>query len=112
MSVQHYNTFITTGMLPPTGETFISPSREYSSKYKGVLVEFQAQKGTTAALLTVGVRAPGTQLPLPLAKRGWATRNALFKKEGAVINIGLGKGRALLIFNANIRGYKALSYRR
>jgi hypothetical protein len=85
----------------------------FSESYQGVLVRFQTAAGTTDALMEIGVRAHGTKsaelLPgLPVVKRRWGNRNALFKPEGNQINIGLGKGTALELFNQSIRGFEVI----
>lgn len=79
-----------------------------ASNYDGVLVKFYMKKGTTESLKNVGV-TDGTKLvsetyggPMPLVKKGWKQENAFFKKEGDQVNIGLGNGEALEIFNQNI----------
>ena len=46
-------------------------------------------------------------------KKGWTTNNALFKTEGGnynieQVNIGLGKGKALEIFNENIINFEII----
>ncbi len=46
-------------------------------------------------------------------EKGWTRNNALFKTEGGdygltQINIGLGKGKALNIFNGNISAFKVI----
>lgn len=117
MSRADFEHFLSTGKLKATTETFISPTRKFSEDYKGVLVKFQLAEGTTQALRDIGVRAHGKKsealLPdLPQVKKGWARSKALFKPEGDQINIGLGKGRALDVFNQGIRGFEILGVNR
>ena len=78
-----------TGELPATNETFISPTYSFSSDYDGITVEFELKKETTNSLLEIGVG-----------------NNAFFKGEGTQTNIGLGKGKALEIFNSNIINFR------
>jgi RHS repeat-associated protein len=115
MSKADYQTFLCTGRVPATTETFISPTRAFSSNYSGVLVRFQVKPGTTDALRGMGVRAHGQSnaklFPdLPDVRRGWGNRSALFKKEGDQVNIGLGKGKALDVFNDSIVGFETVGF--
>ncbi|MGQ0775199.1 MAG: RHS repeat-associated core domain-containing protein [Pseudonocardiales bacterium] len=114
MSPAHFDELTATGRLPATSETFISPTRQFSEAYDGVLVEFSLRRGTTDALVGVGVRDPSAataaRFPdMPLVSRGWAKTSAFFKGEGSQINIGLGSGTALDIFNEGIIGFRRLS---
>jgi RHS repeat-associated protein len=116
MSRADYETFLATGRMPGTTETFISPTLRFSQSYNGVLVKFQLAGGTTDALRAIGVRAHGRKsaalLPdLPTVRRGWGRRSALFKPEGSQVNIGLGTGPALNTFNNSIRGFEVLGVR-
>lgn len=43
---------------------------------------------------------------MPTVNKGWHTINVYFKGEGGQINIGLGRGAELDIFNNNIIEYK------
>ena len=43
MSEEDYNTLVKTKKLPATRETCISPTKGYSQKYDGVLVEFKVK---------------------------------------------------------------------
>ncbi len=102
-----------TGELPSTNETFISPTELYSRKYNGVTVRFEVNNGTTNSLLEIGVGNNTNQSIkdygiLPRVKGGWNINNAFFKGEGLQTNIGLGKGRALEIFNSNIVKFNAV----
>jgi len=99
-----------TGRLSATNETFITPCKSYACQYSGRTVEFEVQSGTTNALREIGVRdySPLVQqhfgdLPLISNQVNWTHTNAFFKKEAEdLINIGLGKGKALDIFNDSI----------
>lgn len=113
MSIEHYKEFLETGRIPATTETFISPTLQFSEAYEGILVKFQMAEGTTDALKDIGVRAHGSKsaelLPeLPQVKRKWGNSKALFKPEGDQINIGLGKGKALNLFNDSIVGHETI----
>jgi len=117
MSERDFATLQRTGKLPPSarGETFISKEQAVSSGFKGVVVEFEARAGTEQALVDVGVRdvslgiakVYGTQMPFVSSR--WDTNSAFFKIENGNINIGLGRGRALDIFNDNILGFKKVN---
>jgi YD repeat-containing protein len=101
-----------TNKIPATGETFISPSEAYASGYEGVTVRVTTRPGTMQQLADVGVSAnPGTTAlfpDMPSAAKGWTSNNAMFKLEGDVVNTGLGKGKALDIFNSNIVQYESI----
>lgn len=106
-----------TGELPSTGETFISPTKLFSSDYNGVMVEFELRNGTTAMLEEIGLsngdRAILARKIYPqmsyVTGTKWSENFAFFKAEGAQINIGLGKGAALEIFNSNIITFNELT---
>ena len=116
MSQADYDTLVKMGKLPATTETCISPTKEYAAQYDGVLVEFKVKPGTTQALEGIGVRNGSSMAAeaypnMPKVSKGWNESNAFFKGEGLSgnksigepqINIGLGKGDALDIFNDNM----------
>jgi hypothetical protein len=113
MTQAHADQLFATDRLLATRETFLSPTESYARQYTGVVVEFALEPGTLARLEGIGVRDGSarvlSQYPLmPLVKPGWVWQNAYFKKEGLQINIGLGKGQALQIFNDGIRGYSVI----
>ena len=113
MSPAHAEELLAKGRLPATAETFISPTRGFAESYEGVLMEIEVHPGTTAQLAEVGVRdtsaLTGASYPnMPLVGRGWPARKAFFRAEGAQINIGLGRGGALEIFNNNIAGVNVI----
>lgn len=59
----------------------------------------------------MGVRNAAAGHPygyLPLVGKGWKATNAFFKVEGTQINIGLGSGNALNIFNSNIQNFNVI----
>ncbi|HEV7129339.1 MAG TPA: hypothetical protein VGN32_18035, partial [Ktedonobacterales bacterium] len=74
-------------------------------------VRFTVQGGTQDALANVGVRdasaiASAAYPDMPLVGSGWAKSSAFFKGEGGILNIGLGRGPALDIFNDQILDYE------
>ncbi|MHC1748012.1 MAG: RHS repeat-associated core domain-containing protein [Cellulosilyticaceae bacterium] len=120
MSQEHYDVLVETEKLSATTETCISPTKAYSEQYEGVLVEFKVKVGTTQALEEIGVRN-GSSISaeiypnMPKVSKGWNQNKAFFKGEGISgnmsigepqINIGLGKGKALDIFNDNIINFE------
>ncbi|ALB61133.1 hypothetical protein AFK62_00730 [Cronobacter condimenti 1330] len=46
---------------------------------------------------------------MPDVSKGWKDLNAFFKAEGDQINIGLGKGKALDIFNEGIYNFERVN---
>jgi hypothetical protein len=61
---------------------------------------------STSALENIGLRNAGATDfgygHLPGVQRGWGSSSAFFKAEGAQVNIGLGRGDALNVFNRNL----------
>ncbi|MCW2943016.1 MAG: hypothetical protein JWN00_6001, partial [Actinomycetia bacterium] len=122
MSTDDYNQLVATGRLPSTsGETMISPTQGFSESYGDVLVKFALEPGTTDALSGIGVsdgtpNTVATYPDMPLVAKGWKTTNAYFKTESLKgpgwreqqINIGLGSGPGLDIFNDGIVGFDAV----
>ncbi|RFM25562.1 hypothetical protein DXN05_24465 [Deminuibacter soli] len=117
LSGADYQSFLKTGEIPATSETFVSPTRSFAESYAkregSVLLEINVKEGTLQELKSIGVRDPHhvltRRLKLPnIPKEGWKGSNAFFKQEGAQINIGLGNGKALEIFNKNIQSVKVL----
>jgi hypothetical protein len=114
MSKENFGELQATGRVPATSETFISPSEEYASKYAGVTVRLSVRAGTTDALAGVGVRdasalAAAAYPDMPLVSSGWTAASAFFKAEGPnLINIGLGRGAALDIFNGGLTGFEVV----
>jgi hypothetical protein len=45
---------------------------------------------------------------MPLVSKGWNAVSAFFKAEGGQVNIGLGRGPALDIFNNAMTGFERL----
>jgi RHS repeat-associated protein len=113
MSQEQLDEFQRTGRVPATGETFTSPTRQFSEDYDGRLVQISVRQGTTAQLEAIGVRDTSrltaeAHPTMPAVSSGWAAQNAFFKAEGTQINIGLGRGTALDTFNNNITGFSVL----
>ena len=116
MSQSDYDYLRMTGELPPTGETFISPISSFSNDYDGVMVKFELNSGTTSMLEKIGLsngdRAMLAKEVYPdmpyVSGVKWTENFAFFKAEGSQINIGLGKGKALEIFNSNISTFKRM----
>jgi hypothetical protein len=55
MSKANFDQLQTTGRVPATSETFISPSQEYAQGYNGVTVKFSVRAGTPDALAGIGI---------------------------------------------------------
>ena len=118
MSPSDYDYLRMTGELPATGETFISPTKSFSGDYDGVTVKFELNKGTVSLLEQIGLsngdratlaKKMYPQMPYVSGVK-WTENYAFFKAEGSQINIGLGKGNALEIFNSNINSYKKVVF--
>lgn len=114
MNQSDYDTLVKTGKMPYTKETFTSTELSYSKEYRGVLVEFTLKNGTIAQLEGIGaiqtnspdLRALYLQMPETKNVNNWRNNNAYFKLEDGVLNIGLGRGKALSIFNENTRFFE------
>lgn len=107
-----------TGELPSTGETFISSTKSFSSDYNGIMVRFEMNNGMTPVLEEIGLlngdramlaREVYPNMPYVSGVK-WTENFAFSKAEGSQINIGLGKGSALEIFNSNISTFKKVMY--
>ena len=103
---------VDTGKLPPTTETSISPSVDYSSKYDGVTVKITVAPGTSAQLQEIGITAnkpAATQFPDMSTQTGsWMQTNARFKVEGGQMTTQLGHGNGIDILNQNIVDFKVV----
>ena len=114
MSARDYDYLRMTNEFLASGETFISPTVSFSRSYNGITVKFKLNNGTISMLeqvvLSNGHRAMlAKQLypDMPHVKGiKWSEDFAYFKAEGVQVNIGLGKGRALEIFNRNIINFE------
>ena len=113
MSKEHYEALLNTKKLSATSETFTSPTQLYSEAYEGYLVKISVKHGTLDKLKLVGTSDGTADVvkkfgEMPKNSKGWTSSNAYFKKEGAQVNIGLGKGNALELFNENINGFELI----
>ena len=125
ISASDYEYLMNTGLLRATSETFTSPSLEYIQAVgyggDGYILKFYVDKGTLKALENIGVRNDGSakilghfsDMPSVISVNKWTESHALFKTEGAKhgieqINIGLGKGSALEIFNSNLKAFEVV----
>lgn len=99
--------------MSPGTETFISPSYSYAHGYDGIKVQFTVRNRTVNWLTKIGVRDASTLTSslypnMQPVFKGWMSTNAYFKAEGTIVNIGLGYGKALNIFNKGILSFFAL----
>lgn len=97
MSKEHAAELHSTGRLPATSETFISPSAEFSSAYEGQMVEFSVRPGTTRSLAGVGVRdssaVTGAVFPdMPLVSSGWTSTSAFFRARAGSSTLAWDEG--------------------
>jgi hypothetical protein len=110
MSQEHWAILNNGGGVSATAETFISPEEAYSRRYDGVLVKLVVREGTTDQLEAIGIRNNTEaarrlypNMPAPAKSKGWWRKHAFFKGEGPnLVNIGLGRIKALNIFNRNL----------
>ncbi|MBH1932685.1 RHS repeat-associated core domain-containing protein, partial [Serratia rubidaea] len=114
MSHEDYEHLLNTGKLRGTSETFISPRRAFSENYDGILVKFHLRKDSLQELKSIGVKdssilTKNTYPSMSDVTKGWKENNAFFKAEGDQINIGLGRGKALEIFNKGIEKFERLN---
>jgi len=110
-----YNHLLSTGRMPPSStlrpETSTSPFQAFSEDYDGVLVKWYVNLGTIDDLRVIG-RTDGTNLvasqfgDMPQAVSGWTDDFVRFKKEGTQVNIQLGVGPGLDIFNDNLIAFE------
>lgn len=84
-------------------------SKAYARRYSGKTFRIQINAESTVSLEKIGGRGASkahTMPYLPKVAKGWKSSNAYFKVEGTNLNIGLGDGKALNIFNTNIKTFK------
>lgn len=79
--------------------TVVRVWKRYVVGGEGALLDQRAGNGSPRA-----ARRP----QLPEVRPRWGRSNALFKPEGDQVNIGLGRGAALDIFNDSIRGFETI----
>jgi len=115
MSKANFAQLNATARVPATSETFISPSQAYAQRYAGITVRFSVRGGTQDALAGIGIRdssavasAAYPGMPSPLNFSGWTRTSAYFKGERGILNIGLGRGPGLDIFNDAILGFEVV----
>ena len=95
-----------------TGETTTSPNMAFSEGYEGILVQFKVKRGTIEKLENIGIASGNhpdiLELHATLKKdiSPWNEKYARFKLEKGQVNIALGKGEALKIFNDNILEFR------
>jgi hypothetical protein len=93
-----------TGVLPKGQEVSISPSQEYSSRYKGITVRITVKAGTSEKLRAIAIAAnPKTaEKTGVLYQKGQWRKHVRFKSEGDQMTTQLGSGSGLILFNENI----------
>ena len=112
MSKEHYDELLRTNKIRATGETTTSPNMTFSEGYEGILVQFKVKRGTIEKLENIGIAARNNKMALKkhqnlkLDISPWNEKYARFKLEKGQVNIALGKGEALKIFNDNILEFK------
>lgn len=125
ISAHDYKYLLDNGKLRFTSETFTSPTLEYIEAIgyggDGHVIKFYLDRGTLKELEKIGVRNDGKDklmsfypdMPPVTTVTKWTEKHAMFKTEGTrlgleQINIGLGKGPAIDIFNANIKAFEVV----
>jgi hypothetical protein len=113
ISQEDYNKLMQTGRMPATTETSTSPTQAFSESYQGVLVKYYVQHGTIDKLTEFGttdghevVREQFGELVKLPAGTGWIDDYARFKYEKGQVNIQLGRGPGIDIFNANLIAFE------
>lgn len=109
--------------IPPgaSKETTTSPNISFTNSYDGVLIKFFVNKGTIDKLVKDGIsdganytKSKFPTLPIPANGYKWTKNNSRFKTEGTntsggpQVNIQLGEGKALEIFNSSILYFEKL----
>lgn len=81
MSKEDFAVLQKTGRMPATTETTISPTREFSEDYDGILVQFNLKPGTRAQLEGIGIRDKSDlaavthpDIPSPVKPKGWGLK--------------------------------------
>ena len=112
ISSEHYEELLKTNRVLGTGESTTSPTLDFSEKYEDYLIQFKVKRGTIKQLEKIGVAARNHREILRLYPSlgkdiaPWSEESARFKLERNQVNICLGKGRALELFNDNIIEFK------
>ena len=111
ISQSDYDQLLSSGRMPGTTETSTSPLQAFSEDYDGVLVKYYVNLGTIDDLRVIG-RTDGSNLvrsqfgEMPQAVSGWIDNFIRFKKEGTQVNIQLGRGPGIDIFNNNLIAFE------
>ena len=120
ISEKHFSKLKNSNRILGTGETSTSPTSRFAQNYRGVTVKFELKPGTLKQLEKLGVgdgsaftraKYPG----LPEGVQPWNQKYARFKTETLKpdgipqVNIQLGNGEALDLFNDNILKWTEIS---
>jgi hypothetical protein len=111
ISESDYDQLLSSGRMPATTETSTSPLQAFSEDYDGVLVKYYVNLGTIDDLKVIG-RTDGSGLvasqfgDMPQAVSGWINDFVRFKKEGTQVNIQLGRGPGVDVFNDNLIAFE------
>ncbi|GGW49142.1 hypothetical protein [Arenibacter certesii] len=116
ISKSNYDDLEANNRLLGTGECTTSPNQSFSEDYNGYLMKFKLKLGTINDLIDIGitdgsilVKQQFGDLPTNQDIGGnWNQTRARFKKEGTQVNIALGKGTALQIFNDNLLEFELI----
>ncbi|MEX1191659.1 MAG: hypothetical protein WEA99_06760, partial [Brumimicrobium sp.] len=122
ISKDHYDVLIQTNRMPGTGECTTSPNQAFSEDYSGYLIKFKVKTGTIDELKNIGVTDGHVLVEQQFGNMptnadiggGWNQTRARFKVETLTstnvpqVNIALGQGTALNIFNDNILEFQLI----
>jgi TANFOR domain-containing protein len=116
ISKDHYDELIQSKKLLGTGECTTSPNQAFSEDYRGYLVKFKVKQGTVDELRAIGVtdgsklvkKQFGEMPTSPPDGSKWNQSSARFKQEGTQVNIALGQGKALEVFNNNLLEFELI----
>lgn len=122
ISKEHYDELIQTNRMPGTGECTTSPNQAFSEDYTGYLMKFKVKNGTIDELKDIGVTDGHILVEQQFGNMptnadiggGWNQTRARFKVETLSstntpqVNIALGQGDALNIFNDNILEFQLI----
>ena len=122
ISKEHYDELIQTNRMPGTGECTTSPNQAFSEDYSGYLMKFKVKTGTIDELKDIGVTDGHILVEQQFGNMptnadiggGWNQTRARFKVETLSstntpqVNIALGQGDALNIFNDNILEFQLI----
>lgn len=114
MSKEHYDELVKTNKMLGTGETTTSSNIAFSENYEGYLVQFKMKRGTIEQLENIGIAGENNKMVLRKHQNlkqdisPWNENYSRFKLEKGQVNIALGKGKALDLFNNNIEEFKLI----